>query len=152
MTDKKNPLEPALSNVMNKMRDLTAAMARAFAGVQPVFDFNADQQAQTLLMLNSMTKEELHTHFNGDFNFDLDRMKEALASPLIVMPPGLTRKEKRDFICGVWVIDPAEDRLLKEIKDSHHKVYNERLTYHEAYVKLEKMRVDVDRHLAMRKK
>ncbi len=31
------------------------------------------------------------------FNFDLERMKEALESPTVELPEGLTFEEKRDF-------------------------------------------------------
>tara|TARA_R110000772_G_C13310322_1_gene440427 strand:- start:27726 stop:28118 length:393 start_codon:yes stop_codon:yes gene_type:complete len=64
----------------------------------------------------------------------------------------MSHKERLDFLCGAWVTDPAEDRLLDEIKNSHHKLYGEVLTYREAYAKLEKMRIGIERHMATGKK
>ena len=114
MPNKKNPLEPALTNVLDKMRDCSLSMGRVFTGFSPWFhDYK------------SVLREEIQQ---------------------------MSREERTAFLFGVWVPDSSEGRLLEEIKDSHYKVYNERLTGHEAHVKLEKMRVDVDRDIAMRKK
>lgn len=38
--------------------------------------------------------------FQGAFNFDLERMKLAVASPIKVMPRGLSREEKLRFLAG----------------------------------------------------
>lgn len=61
------------------------------------------------------------------------------------------QKTLEKYLPGVLVTDPTEDRLLNEIKESHYKLYEEQLSDHEAYVKLEKMRIDIDRDIAMRK-
>ena len=87
-------------------------------------------------------------HKDNPWFYDADKSTELFTSSLIESCGSI----QGALIVGVWVADTTEDRLLDEIKNSHHKLYGEVLTYHEAYAKLEKMRIGIERHMATGKK
>lgn len=39
------------------------------------------------------------------FNFDLERMKKAVESPVVMIPKGLTSEELLDWLCSITVED-----------------------------------------------
>ncbi len=47
---------------------------------------------------NVMLPEKIN---DQEFTFDLDRMKEAVESPAVVIPQGLTSEEILDFLLGI---------------------------------------------------
>lgn len=71
-------------------------------------------------------------------NFDLERMKKAIAGPSITIPPGLSREEKRWFILNCTVGDkkglfsvpehlrnPTSEADLKSLSEFAKRMYEE---------------------------
>lgn len=72
------------------------------------------------------------------FNFDLERMKKAIAGPSITIPPGLSREEMRWFILNCSVGDkkglfsvpeelrnPTSDTDLKALSEFAKRMYED---------------------------
>lgn len=65
------------------------------------------------------------------FNFDLERMKKALEGPTLTLPHGLTREERRWYICnakfgskdGTFEVPP--DLTMEELTEFAKRKYAE---------------------------